>query len=148
MSVLDDLFAQTDKGIVGGFFGELWLRWDGPSNWWFAQRSDPFSFVRPSGEHIVPGDTFTDGGSIPKPFWNLPGLDPAYYMKAYLLHDYFFRTHEKGAGKPVTFDEANTILAEMLIAMGCPRERVRLIYEAVELGGRSHWATPVLVKFE
>lgn len=139
MSVLADLFKQVDEGKSGAFFGKLILEWRGPSDWLFLQQADPLSFLRWTGEQILPESIPTDLGSIPRPFWNLPGMDPEYYAKAYVIHDYFFRTHCKRIGVPIDFDEANLILAEMLVAMNCPRERVTAIYEAVELGGRAHW---------
>lgn len=139
MTPLDALFTQAEQGQVGCFFGRLILEWSGPSDWFYMSFLSHLRFVRSMGDIVDPEDTPTDGGSVPRPFWNLPGLDPTYYMKAYVIHDYMFRTHQKAKGVPVNFDEANLILAEMLVVLNCPRERVRLIYEAVELGGRSHW---------
>lgn len=139
--MLDDLYQQVDQGKVGAFFGKLLLEWVAHGDWLLRQQPDPFSFVRANGEQILPESIHTDGGSIPRPFWNLPGMDPTYYMPAYVLHDYMFERHEKRKGVPCSFDEANLILAEMLVALNCPRERVVLIYEAIEQSpqGRKHW---------
>lgn len=135
MSVLDDLFQQVSEGKVGAFSGFVLLEWHGPLNYWFKQQPYPnaFTFTRPNGTRLTPDDITTDGGSIPRVLWNLPGFSPWDYLPAYVLHDWLFTK------KPCTFDEANLILAEALAAMGCPNDRIRMIYEAVEMGGRSHW---------
>lgn len=138
--ILDALYAQVEKGSCGAFFGRLILEWRGPSDWFLLQQQ-PLYFIRANGERIWPENIPTDLGSIPRPFWNLPGLDPADYAKAYVIHDYMFKTHQKREGVAVDFDEANLILAEMLVAMQCPRERVTAIYEAVTLGGKAHWGS-------
>lgn len=143
MGVLEELFTQADGGKAGAFVGKLILEWVSDRNWRLLQQADPLSFVRGTGEQILPVSIPTDLGSIPRPFWTLPGMDPQAYAKAYVLHDYMFLMHQKRPDVPVTFDEANLILAEMLLAMHCPRERVVAIYEAVQLGGKAHW-DPVL----
>lgn len=135
MSTLDALLAQADAGQVGAFSGYPLLEWRGPLTYWFKQQPYPlaFRFIRPDGTILTPDDIVTDGGSIPRALWNLPGLSPWDYLPAYLLHDWLFTK------KPCSFDEANLILAEALLAMNCPRHRIVEIYEAVQLGGRGHW---------
>lgn len=135
--ILADLFALSDEGKVGAFAGYPLIEWRGETD--YVNRGSRFSFIRPNLEVITPGDFSTDGGSIPRFAWNLPGLNPWTYFPAYVVHDWLFTTKEKRPGVPVDFDEANLILAEMLVAMNCPCERVALIYEGVTLGGKAHW---------
>lgn len=133
--MLDALYAQVNEGKVGAFSGFPLLEWHGPTTYWFKQNPYPltFAFTRPNGIRLTPEDIVTDGGSIPRLLWNLPGMSPWDYLPAYLLHDWLFTC------KPCSFDEANLILAEALIALNCPRARVEAIYEAVERFGRPHW---------
>ena len=132
--IIDDLFREVEAGKVGAFNGRVHLIWNGPLDYTFDQRvEEPFLFIRSNGDIVLPDSIKTDGGSIPRPLWNLPGMSPWDYMPAYIIHDFLFTK------KPCTFDEANLILAEMLVAMNCPKARVVAIYEGVTLGGRSHW---------
>src|SRR5690242_2673175 len=48
----------------------------------------PFAFVRKSGKRIEPRRMFTDGGSIPRILWSVPGFSPWGQGPAFLVHDY------------------------------------------------------------
>lgn len=135
--ILDDLYAQVDAGKAGVFSGLPLVEWHGEIDYLYHPSH---FFTRWTGEKVTPWKEFkTDGGSLPRFLWGLPGMNPWTYFPAYVIHDFCYTFHEKGNIVECTFDEANLILAEMLVVMGCPRERVTAIYEAVELGGKSHW---------
>lgn len=138
---LDELFKQVDEGKSGAFFGRPRVEWISETDYLNLRN---FSFMRWNQETITPLEFHTDGGSTPRIAWSLPGLNPWTYLNAYVVHDWLFTTHEKAPGVPCTFEEANLILAEALLAAGCPRERVVLIYEAIEQSpqGREHWNKP------
>jgi hypothetical protein len=60
---------------------------------------------------------YTDGGSVPRVFWNIPGLSPWSFGPAYVVHDYIFAVHRCGWDDPVVsqikFEESAEILAEV-----------------------------------
>ncbi|RNC82869.1 MAG: DUF1353 domain-containing protein [Phycisphaera sp.] len=37
---------------------------------------------------------YTDGGSIPRVFWSIPGYSPWGYAPAYIIHDWIFSVHQ------------------------------------------------------
>jgi hypothetical protein len=70
------------------------LRWVKPNWFEFIPRSsNPFRFVRASGQVIEPRRMFTDGGSIPRLLRWGSELDPWGFAPAFLLHDYAFDLH-------------------------------------------------------
>jgi hypothetical protein len=107
-----------------------------------------FSFKRSNGEVIPLGKFNTDGGTIPKFLWSIPGLhlDPWTYIWSYLFHDYEYVKHHLGIGDR-TLLEANSILAEAITteianhaAPGTNRD-VNLIFRAVNgIVGQIAWA--------
>src|SRR5207245_1298266 len=81
--------------------------------------SDPLTF-QPSfmAEPIVPVEIFTDGGSIPRVLWGIPGLSPWGLGPAYVVHDYVFVVHRCNWDAPdhvkqITFEQSAEILAEL-----------------------------------
>lgn len=126
------------NGPRGSFVGLPQIEWIAEIVYRYAPTH---RFIRPvTNEVIAPWKNFdTDGGSLPRLLWSLPGMNPWAYFPAYVIHDWLFTFHEKAEGVPCTFDEANIILAECLMALGCPKERIVMIYEAVQRFGRDHW---------
>jgi len=131
---LDDVLT----GPIGVFVGRPQVEWHGETHYRYAPTH---RFLRPiTNEVIAPWQNFdTDGGSLPRITWGIPGLNPWSYFPAYVIHDWLFTTHLKAVGVPCTFADANLILAEGLLTLSCPKERVVMIYEAVQRFGRSHW---------
>jgi hypothetical protein len=125
-------------GPVGVFIGSPQIEWHGEIEYRYVPTH---RFLRPvTNEVIAPWQAFeTDGGSIPRVLWNLPRMNPWTYFPAYVLHDWLFSSHEKAAGVPCTFDDANFILAEALLTLLCPRKQIVMIYEAVQHFGRPYW---------
>jgi hypothetical protein len=87
----------------------------------------------------------TDGGSIPRPAWIIPGLSPWDYLPAYIVHDWDFVAHHKHLSNR-TFEEVNLTLAEgiyTLMKTGVVNSdlvRIEIIYRAVSSPiGRRLW---------
>lgn len=101
--VLGLLFATTLAGCASWItYGDGYLKGHVVVEWRredkFVYRPDPndlFSF-KPSfmkTTAIVPGTMYTDGGSIPRIFWSIPGLSPWGFGPAYIIHDWLFVVH-------------------------------------------------------
>ena len=105
-------------GDLGGTVSVDWISEDRfvyrPSNdpLWFKP-----SFLIKTNQRIEPTTVITDGGSIPRFFWNIPGLSPWALGPAYVIHDYIFTVHRCGWNDPVvsqiTFEQSALILAEI-----------------------------------
>jgi hypothetical protein len=125
--VLGPLFATTLAGCAswitygdGVLKGHVVVEWRREDN--FVYRPDPnnlFSF-KPSfmTTAIVPETMYTDGGSIPRIFWSVPGLSPWGFGPAYIIHDWLFEVHRCHRPAPpevaaITFEQSAQILAEV-----------------------------------
>jgi hypothetical protein len=107
------------EGVLKGHVIIEWTTED-----YFVYRPDPdplkrFSF-RPSflNTPIVPEVMYTDGGSIPRIFWSIPGLSPWGLGPAYIVHDWLFLVHRCHRKAPpeveaITFEQSAQILAEV-----------------------------------
>lgn len=97
----------------GRFIGDPTITARGGRDYIFRNdAAGKFKFVRFNGQEIVPGTMVTDGGSIPRIAWSIPGLDPWSMMPAFLIHDWDFMAHHCIADYPRSFEDANLILAE------------------------------------
>lgn len=77
----------------------------------------PFTFTRSTGEVITPRAVVTDGGSIPRPAWLVPGLDPWFYFPAYLIHDWEFVAHHCHADFRKSHAAVNDTLCEAVYTL-------------------------------
>lgn len=103
----------------GDLKGRVLVEWNREDRFIYRQTGKPLSF-KPSfmDEPIVPEDMYTDGGSVPRLFWNIPGLSPWGLGPAYIMHDWIFEVHRCGrdapdAVKKIDFDQSALILAEV-----------------------------------
>jgi uncharacterized protein (DUF2164 family) len=103
-------FSKIRK--LGKFSGTPSIDWLGPLDYKF-HGGRGFSFTRSNGQVITPGDMSTDGGSIPRVAWSLPGFSPWDFFPAYLIHDWLFEVHHLGKDES-TFEEANLAMAEAI----------------------------------
>jgi hypothetical protein len=97
--VLGLLFATTLAGCAswitygdGVLKGHVIIAWTSEDEFIYRpDRSKLFSF-HPSflNTAIVPDTMYTDGGSIPRIFWSIPGLSPWGLGPAYIIHDWPF----------------------------------------------------------
>jgi hypothetical protein len=99
------------------FIDRIRLRWLRPDLFLFIPRvTQPFSFVRHSGERIEPRTMITDGGTIPKIAGIFsPVLTPFGFLPCYLIHDWEFERHHCGATK--SFEEVRDTMMEALKTM-------------------------------
>jgi hypothetical protein len=94
---------------------------------------------------------YTDGGSVPRAFWNIPGLSPWSCGPAYIIHDYIFAVHRCGWPDPVVsqikFEESAEILAEVgkvLIETGLIKDDAlnAIVWAVRTQYARNLWDTP------
>ena len=110
---------------TGVLSGRVLVEWVGEDKFVYRATNNPLRF-RPSfmNEDIVPKDMYTDGGSIPRVFWAIPGLSPWGLGPAYIIHDWLFQIHRcqsSEVGTNLTFRQSALVLAEVgkaLIASG------------------------------
>jgi hypothetical protein len=125
---------------TGSFTGKLDVRWIEPDRFIYVPNTEnPLRFTTSHGIVIQPDKMYTDGGSIPRLFWNIPGYSPWGYAPAYIIHDWLFEAHhcELTEYRDVSFEDSARELAEgikTLMESGtAPRDETTLwaIYEAV-----------------
>ena len=145
-----------DKIQVGTIKNSPHVKWVGPNKFELVVRADaPFEFHRYNGEVIRPLAINTDGGSVPRQFWDMKGMSPWTYAPGYLVHDWLYEAHRQGnrhAGYSKDGDkrfydqeQADWILAEVIKtqmqsekkAEDDPKpRRLKLIYLAVKAFGK------------
>ncbi len=99
--------------------GRVLVEWDRQDKFIYRKTGNALSF-QPSfmDRPIVPKDMYTDGGSVPQVFWNIPGLSPWALGPAYIVHDWIFEVHRCNRDAPpevraITFEQSAQILAEV-----------------------------------
>lgn len=140
------VYRDTSTGI---FQGTLDVRWIKPDRFiYMPDKDDPLRFTTADGRVLQPLAMYTDGGSIPRLFWSMPGYSPWGYAPAYIIHDWVFLAHHCRFDeyRDITFERSAQLLAEgikTLMESGtAPREETILwsIYEAVRSPvARSLW---------
>ena len=94
----------------GDLGGTVSVDWTEEDLFIYRPGKDPLWF-RPSfmKSPIRPVEMYTDGGSVPRVFWNIPGLSPWALGPAYVIHDYIFLVHRCGLPDPevakITFED-------------------------------------------
>lgn len=145
---------MPDWKRLGSFTGEVNLTYVGARDYLYIPNPEaPLTFERgthptlfiPSGEIIQPRTMHTDGGSIPRPAWLLPSLDPWQYFPAYLIHDWEFDQHHLDADYAKSFEDVNQTLVEAVYTLMMARNTysywgLRAIYRGVSSPiGRDVW---------
>lgn len=99
--------------------GRVVVQWAREDKFIYLKTSNPLSF-KPSflNTPIVPETMYTDGGSIPRIFWSIPGLSPWGLGPAYVIHDWLFEVHRCHRNAPpevaaITFEQSAQVLAEV-----------------------------------
>jgi hypothetical protein len=102
--------------------GRTVVQWDREDKFIYLKTSNPLSF-KPSflmntNAWIVPETMYTDGGTIPRIFWSIPGLSPWGLGPAYVIHDYLFLVHRCHWPAPpevaaINFEQSAQVLAEV-----------------------------------
>jgi hypothetical protein len=139
-------WINDDQIGRGELSGRVLVEWVAQDRFVYRKSADPLSF-RPSfmRRSIVPETMFTDGGSIPRVFWGIPGLSPWGLGPAYIIHDWLFAVHRCGRSAPpevaaITFEQTAIVLAEVgraLIEAGLIRDDM---LDAVIWGIRTRYA--------
>jgi hypothetical protein len=120
------VFATTLVGCAswttygdGILKGRTVVQWDREDKFIYLKTSNPLSF-KPSflNTPIVPETMYTDGGTIPRIFWSIPGLSPWGLGPAYVIHDWLFEVHRCHRPAPpdvaaITFEQSAQVLAEV-----------------------------------
>jgi Protein of unknown function (DUF1353) len=124
------LFATTLAGCAswitygdGDLKGHVVVVWNRQDKFIYVpDNNDLFSFqpsfMKATNTRIVPGLMYTDGGSIPRVFWSVPGLSPWAFGPAYIVHDWLFVVHRchwpaTPEVQAITFEQSAQILAEV-----------------------------------
>jgi hypothetical protein len=75
----------------GRLSGTVLVQWVGEDEFIYRKTSNPLTYEPSFTEFkIVPESIYTDGGSIPRIFWGIPGLSPWGLGPAYIIHDWLF----------------------------------------------------------
>jgi len=109
-----------DHTHAGKLSGRLIVEWRNPDLFIFRpDASSPLVFVRSDATAIQPGEMFTDGGSIPRPFWVFRNYSPWGYGPAFIVHDWLFHMHNcKLPGyEKFTLNEAAVVMSEVMKTM-------------------------------
>ena len=140
----------------GDLSGVVTVEWDKQDNFIYRPEKgkelsfQPFAW-RGTDKRITPKLMYTDGGSVPRVFWNIPGLSPWGFGPAYVIHDYIFAVHRCGWPDPVVsqikFEESAEILAEVgkvLIETGLIKDDAlnAIIWAVRTQYARNLWDTP------
>lgn len=107
-----------EEASVGKFEGVLEVRWLEPDRFLFVpNKDDPLRFTTSEGTRVIePRPMYTDGGSIPRIFWSVPGYSPWGLAPAYIIHDWLFMAHHCGTTgyENVAFSDSSRIMGESI----------------------------------
>lgn len=129
------------KTPTGTFEGVLDVRWIKPDRFVYVpSEKEPLTFTTADRRKIVPRAMYTDGGSIPRLFWGVPGYSPWGYAPGYIVHDWLFVAHhcQDAEYKDVSFEQSAALLASaiktLMVGGTAPRDDTTLwaIYRAVK----------------
>jgi hypothetical protein len=100
----------------------------------FLQLTDDWCFIVDGVRFWIPKDYFSDGASIPRPFWSIIGtpFEPDFFS-AFLAHDWMYFTH------CLPRSTADEVFRRFLIACGVGSIRARIMWAAVRTGGAFAW---------
>jgi len=127
----------------------LWPLWWRKRQLWeyTADHTNPPTFIcRDGSQYRYDYHCITDNGSIPPIVTWLFGIDPMGFLPCYVWHDMLYQ--HGGCWKlvngiwvfiPMTQDECDQMLREMLLASGCPPWQAQVVYEGLKMGGFIAW---------
>jgi len=100
----------------------------------FSYLSDKFGLIE------VPSGFVTDFASIPRAAWAI--IDPEDPRIAFpsVIHDFLYSTRGKLPFSTVTRENADYVLREAMEACGAGSFIRNAVYQAVRVGGNSHWS--------
>jgi hypothetical protein len=110
--------TSYEKTGVGQFAGVVEVRWLEPDRFLFVpNKDDPLRFTTADGTRVIkPEAMYTDGGSIPRIFWSIPGYSPWGLAPAYIIHDWIFVTHYCGTigYENISFADSSRFMGESI----------------------------------
>ena len=108
-------YNETGKGQ---FEGVVEVRWLEPDRFLFVpNRDNPLRFTSADGTRVFePQPMYTDGGSIPRIFWSIPGYSPWGFGPAYIIHDWLFDAHHCNLQgyEDITFEDSARLMGETI----------------------------------
>lgn len=112
--------AHYKKVDSGKLDGKIIVEWAEPDQFLFIpSETNPLTFKRSNGVVIQPGPMYTDGGSIPRPFWIFRNYSPWGYGPAFIVHDWLFvmQNCKKRGYEDWTFEQAAQVMSEVMKSM-------------------------------
>jgi uncharacterized protein DUF1353 len=113
-------FIRREDIGTGDLKGRVVVEWSSEDKFIYRKQPGQTLSFRPSfmKTAIVPEDMYTDGGSVPRILWGIPGLSPWGLGPAYIVHDWIFQVHRCKRPAPpevaaITFEQSALILAEV-----------------------------------
>ncbi len=101
----------------GKLTGKLIVEWRKPNLFIYRPDvDDPLRFFRADGREIRPERIWTDGGSIPRPFWIFKNFSPWGYGPAFVVHDWLFVMQDcmLEGHEDFTLKEAAIVMSEVM----------------------------------
>jgi hypothetical protein len=85
-----------EKTVAGELKGDLIIEWRKPNSFVFIPSlNNPLRFTRGTNHEVIqPDRMWTDGGSIPRPFWVFKNYSPWGYGPAFIVHDWLFHMQD------------------------------------------------------
>ena len=124
-SSLTGCVSLPREDLAGGVLkGRVLVEWDRQDKFIYRVVDGNSLRFKPTflDEFIVPQEMYTDGGSVPRIFWSIPGLSPWGLGPAYIIHDWLFEVHR--CGRPaqphevnIDFDKSALILAQVGVCL-------------------------------
>lgn len=102
-----------ENSSTGKFEGVVDIRWLRPDRFLYVpNRADPLRFTTADGRVFEPKPMYTDGGSIPRLLWSVPGYSPWGMGPAYIVHDWLFMAHHCSTPgyDQVSFEESSRVM--------------------------------------
>lgn len=101
--------------------------------------TEPLTFHSKAGQVIVIGERFeTDGATVPRPFWSIPGLAPHDWPRAAILHDWLWELRYRSV-PAIGFRESNRLLRQAIRCEGWPLVIAWLAWLGVTCFGWWFW---------
>lgn len=101
---------------------------------------EPFTLRSPAiGEITVPAGFVSDFASVPRAaLWYVDDDDPA-ILYGSIIHDWIYSQLGQLGALCLTRAQADDLLRQTMLACGARPAQAWVVYQAVRLGGASHW---------
>ena len=119
-------YSKVNPGKLSGKLIVQWYKYD--RFIFIPDKDEPLTFFRSNGKTIIPGQMYTDGGSIPRPLWAIKSYSPWGYAPAFMVHDWLFvMQHCKYNG----YEDYDVDIAALIMS-----EVIKTLMEDPEYGGK------------